>query len=110
MSDARARFAALAARAGDRIDVAEAALVIAQEEYPQLDVAAYLARLDDLAAEARADLRADMSPAEQVAQLNHFLFAVLRFAGNNQHYYDPRNSFLNEVLDRRTGIPITLSV
>jgi regulator of sirC expression with transglutaminase-like and TPR domain len=110
MNETRVRFAGLAAERDERINVAEAALLIAQEEYPQLDVQSYLARLDDLAAEARLDLRADMPPAEQVARLNHFLFVVHRFAGNNEHYYDPRNSFLNDVLDRRTGIPITLSL
>jgi regulator of sirC expression with transglutaminase-like and TPR domain len=109
-NETRVRFAGLAAERDEHINVAEAALVIAQEEYPQLDVPAYLARLDDLAAEAGLDLRADMPPAEQVARLNHFLFVVHGFAGNSEHYYDPRNSFLNDVLDRRTGIPITLSL
>src|SRR5262249_45410061 len=106
----RERFAALAAGPDAHIDVAEAALLIAQEEYPQLDVAAYLARLDDLAAQAGADLRAGLPAAEQVARLNHLLLLVLGFKGNDRNYYDPRNSFLNDVLDRRTGIPITLSV
>ena len=51
-----------------------------------------------------------LSPAEQVARLNHFLFVEQRFRGNDDQYYDARNSYLNEVLDRRTGIPISLSV
>jgi len=110
MTDARARFCALARRPDERINVAEAALLIALEEYPQLDIAAYLARLDDLAAQARADLSPEMGVAERVARLNHFLFVHCGFAGNNDKYYDPRNSFLNDVLDRRTGIPITLSI
>jgi regulator of sirC expression with transglutaminase-like and TPR domain len=110
MNETRVRFAGLAAERDEYINVAEAALLIAQEEYPELDVPAYLARLDDLAAEARLALRADMPPAEQVARLNHFLFVVHGFAGNSEHYYDPRNSFLNDVLDRHTGIPITLSL
>lgn len=107
---ARARLRSLASGPDDRINVAEAALVIAQEEYPYLDVAAYLRRLDELAAEARADMRPGIQPAEQVARLNHLLFVEHGFRGNDDNYYDPRNSFLNDVLDRRTGIPITLSL
>ena len=110
MSAARERFAALAAAPDERINVAEAALFIAQEEYPRLEIGAYLARFEELADAARLDVHCDMSPAEQVARLNHFLFVVQRFTGNNDDYYNPRNSFLNEVLDRHTGIPITLSV
>lgn len=110
MSDARARLATLASGPDERIDVAEAALLIAEEEYPNLDVPAYLRRLDDLALGARGHIRRDVAAAEQVALLNHFLFVERRFAGNNKQYYDPRNSFLNEVLDRHTGIPITLAV
>ena len=110
MNEARQRLAAVAAGRDERIDVAEAALLIAQEEYPQLDIVAYLAQLDELAARARAAMRPAMTAAEQVAHLNHFLFVESGFAGNNDDYYDPRNSFLNEVIDRRTGIPITLSV
>jgi len=94
----------------ERLDVALAALLIAQEEYPHLDVAGYLGRLDELAAEARSTVRADLPPADQVAQLNHYLFVKEGFTGNSNNYYDPRNSFLNDVLDRRTGIPITLSI
>jgi regulator of sirC expression with transglutaminase-like and TPR domain len=101
---------ALAAQPDDRIDVAEAALLIAQEEYPTLDVRAYLARLDGLAGDARHRMRANTSPAAQVERLNHFLFVECGFAGNNERYYDPRNSYLNDVIDRRTGIPITLSL
>lgn len=110
MSDARKRFAELALGPDDRIDLAEAALLIAQEEYPSLDIAAYVGRLDDLAAAAAAEVLPGLAPAEQIARLNHFLFVDCGFAGNSEHYYDPRNSFLNDVLDRRTGIPITLSL
>src|SRR5215470_11200034 len=110
MNEARKRLAAVATGADDRIDVAEAALLIAQEEYPNLDVEAYVARLDEIADAARSDVRPQMVPAEQVARLNHFLFVERGFAGNNESYYDPRNSYLNDVLDRRTGIPITLSL
>jgi regulator of sirC expression with transglutaminase-like and TPR domain len=93
-----AAFAALVARPDDEIDLAVAALLIAEMEYPGLELAPYLARLDDLAARARG------------RDLAEFLFADEGFAGNRDHYEDARNSLLNDVLDRRTGIPITLSV
>ena len=105
--DPRARFAALAAQ--PEPDLAEAALWLAAEEYPALDVAAYLARLDALAAEARPALAGAESCAGRVARLNRFLFVECGFRGNREDYYDPRNSYLNEVLERRTGIPISLS-
>ena len=110
MPDVRSRFAAIAARPDQKIDLAEAALLIAQEEYPDLSVSAYLRRLDDLAARVRPFLQPGMSADEQVGCLNHFLFVESGFIGNDERYYDARNSYLNEVLDRRTGIPITLSV
>ncbi len=93
-----------------QLNLAHAALVIAAEEYPQLDVAAYLARIDELAANFRQRLRADITPAETLALLNHYMFEELGFAGNSDDYYDPRNSYLNEVIERKLGIPITLSL
>ncbi len=110
MSPAHQRLSVLAGGPDEAIDVAEAALLIAQEEYPRLDVAAYLARLDALAQGASAVMEDRMAPAEHVARLNRFLFADCGFSGNHDSYYDPRNSFLNEVIDRRMGIPITLSI
>ena len=85
------------------------ALLIARIEYPTLDVRPYLNRLDVLGREA--SLRLAAAPAElRVQALNHFLFDEMQFTGNTENYGDPRNSFLNEVLDRRTGIPISLAV
>lgn len=101
------RFAALAGGPGD---LAAACLAIAQDEYPDLDVAASLAELDAMAATVRSRLAADAFAEQRVAALNHHLFAELGFRGNADAYYDPRNSYLNEVLARRTGIPITLSI
>lgn len=94
----------------EQIDLALASLVIASDEYPDLDVAAYLRRIDELALTLRRRLRADISPADTLAMLNRYLFEELGFAGNSDDYYDPRNSYLNDVIDRRLGIPITLSV
>ena len=96
--------------------LAEAALVIARIEYPRLDADACLTRLDAMGEAARriverhTQTAADPSTLGCVAALNEFLFEELAFAGNQDSYEDPRNSCLNEVLDRRTGIPITLAI
>jgi regulator of sirC expression with transglutaminase-like and TPR domain len=100
-----------------------AALLIARIEYPTLDVRPYLNQLDALGREACLRLgaasvapkvntppRVDPERHARVLALNHFLFDELQFNGNTSHYQDPRNSFLNEVLERRTGIPISLGV
>ena len=96
--------------------VAHAALVIARLEYRHLDPGPYLARLDEMGAAARAaiDRRAGATSKDStraaIDALNHYLFSELGFAGNHDRYDDPRNSCLNQVLDRRVGIPITLAV
>jgi len=106
----RDAFAEVLRAPDERIDLARSALLIAAEEYPALDIARYLARLDELAREVAPRLLPARTAAERVAVLNRFLFAERGFAGNREHYEDPRNSFLNEVLDRCAGIPITLSL
>ena len=92
------------------ISLAEAALLIAGHGYPDLNVAAYLSRIEELAYMLRLRIDEEYSVTERISALNQFLFGELGFAANTDDYYDPRNSFLNEVLERRTGIPITLSV
>lgn len=104
------RWREIAALPDDRINLAEAALLIAAEEYPGLGVEAYLGRLGEMAAALGRRLRHDISTTDAIIALNHYLFQELGFAGNTQEYYDPRNSFLNDVIDRRLGIPITLSI
>ncbi|NIR59709.1 MAG: tetratricopeptide repeat protein [Gammaproteobacteria bacterium] len=94
----------------EAIDLAQAALLLARDEYPELEVERYIARLDRLAELVRERLSADAEPTDVLLTLNEFLFEEQGFAGNIEDYYDPRNSFLNEVLDRRMGIPITLSI
>src|SRR4051812_8622067 len=91
--------------------LAPAALAIARVEYPSLDPAPYLQRLERMgeAAEGRLQRNAHAGPAAQIATLNAYLFEELGFSGNATRYDDPRNSFLNEVLDRRLGIPISLA-
>ena len=103
-------------------DLAAAALMIARVECPTLDAGPYLDRLDELGEEAHrrvaaAPVERDTTPSRvdpdgyaRVMALNDYLFNELHFVGNAVHYEDPRNSFLNEVLDRRTGIPITLAL
>jgi regulator of sirC expression with transglutaminase-like and TPR domain len=92
------------------ISLAEAALLIAGHGYPDLNVAAYLSRIEELAYMLNLRIDEDDSVPERISALNQFLFGDLGFAPNPEDYYDPRNSFLNEVLERRTGIPITLCV
>lgn len=92
------------------IPLVEAALLMASEEYPQLEVGPYLDRLDEIAAAAKPQVHARNDPRQKAAAINDVLFESYGFRGNIQEYYDPRNSFLNDVIDRRLGIPITLSV
>lgn len=88
-----------------------AALTIARVEYPALDMEPYLDRVEELGRTARSRLGGNpTASSETIATLNEYLFEEERFTGNRDRYEDPRNSFLNEVLDRRTGIPISLAV
>jgi regulator of sirC expression with transglutaminase-like and TPR domain len=106
----RERFAALATLPDSQIALDEAALWIAAEEYPELDVAGYMGELDALAEAARSRLLTARGDTERITQLNRFLFVESGFHGNRDDYHDPRNSYLNEVLERRCGIPISLSL
>ena len=101
-------FAELVAR--DQFNLAEASLLLAQDAYPSLDVPAYLAMLDDIAGRIQQRIAGDALAEQRVLALNHCLFYEMRFSGNIDDYYDPRNSYLNEVMDRRTGTPISLSI
>ena len=107
--ETRKAFAALLSLPDDAIDLGHAALLIAREEYPDLDVGRYLARLDGMAEEIARRMRSREGATSLIAHLNRLLFEEMGFRGNREEYYDPRNSFLNDVLDRRIGIPITLS-
>ena len=108
--------ALLAATNAPGIGLAQAALAIARIEYPRLDPGPYLARLDAMGESARQAIArqsdATRSPTAfaRISALNDYLFTELHFVGNRDKYEDPRNSCLNEVLERRTGIPITLSL
>jgi regulator of sirC expression with transglutaminase-like and TPR domain len=107
-SDAAREFARYVARPPEDILLDRAALLLARTEYPALDIGGQLARLDALA--ARAQCGSHLPPRVNIANLNRLLFEEEGFTGNEKDYDDPRNSYLNDVLDRKTGIPITLSL
>ena len=92
------------------LDLAEAALLIAAEEYPDLRPVVYLNQIARMSSELKQRIRAEVEPQRVVERANTYFFEELHFKGNREEYYDPRNSFLNEVIDRRVGIPITLAV
>jgi regulator of sirC expression with transglutaminase-like and TPR domain len=106
----RAELARIAGLPDAEIDLAEAALWIAAEEHAGVDVRACLRRLDALAEALARDWPARGGLADRVARLNRHLFAEHGFRGNQRDYYDPRNSFLDQVIERRLGIPITLAI
>ena len=93
----------------EKIDLAEAALHIAAEEYPDLDIPTYLQQLRGWGEEMKRSI-SSRSLLEKIEKINDWFYDRLHFSGNVDNYYDPKNSFLNEVIDRRKGIPITLSV
>jgi regulator of sirC expression with transglutaminase-like and TPR domain len=105
-------FREMVSRPPEQVDLAAAALLIALDEYPGLNVSGYLDRIHVLAERTSAQLHFDAAqrPMETIESINYQLFEIEGFRGNQENYYDPRNSFLNDVLDRKTGIPITLSV
>ena len=105
---ARASFAELVS--GRDLDLARAALLIAAEEYPQLTPEPYLQRLDLLAEKVKDRLADESAPPLILTEISKLLFEEEGFRGNSDAYYDPRNSFLNDVLDRKLGIPLTLVI
>jgi regulator of sirC expression with transglutaminase-like and TPR domain len=107
---AAARFRDLVNRPDEEIDLAEAALLIGKTAYADLDVDRYLDRIEQLATDLKARLPGGSADTDRILALNKFLFEEQGFAPNTENYYDPRNSFLNDVLERRLGIPISLSI
>lgn len=104
------RLAKIAEVSEQELNLAEAALLIAMDEYPGLDVDAYLRQIDELATGVLQRLPAQAGLEDTLVTLNQFLFVEQGFSGDTENFDDPRNSFLNEVLDRKRGIPITLSI
>jgi regulator of sirC expression with transglutaminase-like and TPR domain len=103
-------FAELLSRDDGGIELARACLQIAEDAYPGLDVDGYVGEIERFAKRLRARLAPGTAAEDRIIALNEFLFGDLGFSGNADDYYDPRNSYLNEVIDRRKGIPITLAV
>ncbi|HET9643616.1 MAG TPA: tetratricopeptide repeat protein [Burkholderiaceae bacterium] len=102
-------FAALVADDAG-LALTEAAISVAQDEDPRLDIQSVLAEIDELAARLKRRLPADAVPMQRLRLLNHYFFHELGFAGNVNDYYDPANSYLHKVLATRRGVPITLAL
>ncbi|HSX61770.1 MAG TPA: tetratricopeptide repeat protein [Tahibacter sp.] len=92
------------------ISLLSAALLVAKDEYPSLSCTSYELRVDEYASRLTAELPTQASDALRLSRLNRFLFEDLGFAGDEHDYFNPRNSYLNEVLDRRLGNPISLAI
>ena len=106
----RHRFLTEVGKADEEVNLARAALMVAREEYPQLSEERYLGRLDQLAEETRDRLDDENAHLVVLQELLSSLYNRHGFRGNREAYYDPRNSFLNDVLDRGLGIPLTLGI
>ncbi len=100
----------LAAYGDDELPLLDTALLIARDEYPALDAASYSSAIQGYADSLRPTMERDIDLPAKLTAINRYLFEELGFAGNNQQYDDPRNSYLNEVFDRKLGIPISLAV
>jgi regulator of sirC expression with transglutaminase-like and TPR domain len=107
---ARQRFRQLAQLPDAALDLTEASLVIAQETYPGIDVRTYVKQLDHWSEEIRSRLAGSRDVERVVEEINHLLFELEGFHGEGDDYYDLRNTFLNEVLDRHAGLPLALSI
>jgi regulator of sirC expression with transglutaminase-like and TPR domain len=92
----------------EELDVEEGSLLLAKTQYPEINIEAYQAVFDSYASDLREQIKDSPSVENTIASINHFLFNELRYHGNEEHYYDPENSYLNRVVDRRTGNPVTL--
>jgi regulator of sirC expression with transglutaminase-like and TPR domain len=93
---------------GEDFDVEEGAWLLAQTQYPQINLEAYKALLDNYAGELRERIAGDTTARQILGTINNYIFDDLGFHGNEENYYDPENSYLNRILDRRTGDPINL--
>jgi regulator of sirC expression with transglutaminase-like and TPR domain len=106
----RGEFEAIVRRPDGEIDLGLAALLIAREEYPLMETGPYLRRMEEMAAEARDLVGAERHPRSIATGVSRYLFAEMGFAGASEEYFNPCASYLNDVLDRRIGIPLSLSL
>ncbi|MGB3534749.1 MAG: transglutaminase-like domain-containing protein [Microcoleaceae cyanobacterium] len=109
-SQAKQNFYQQINQSDSQIDLALSALYIAQNQFNEINPQQYIHALDAIAAEIKARLPQSRYPLKIIQTINKYLFQELGFIGNYENYYDPLNSYLNQVIKRRTGIPITLSV
>jgi len=110
VTDPYREFRQAVERPEDGIDLGRVALTIALADYPDLDIAGYIRRIDALAMDVSQRAGAHADVFRSIAALNFVLFKEQGFRGNRDDYYDPKNSFLNDVIDRKRGLPITLSI
>lgn len=102
------RFLAFCLTQGEELDIELGALLLAQTQYPDINIQAYQALFDNYAADLREQIGPGHSSEQIIAIINHYLFDELGFSGNEENYYDPDNSYLNRVVDQRSGNPISL--
>ena len=102
------RFLAFCLSQSEELELEQGAFLLAQTQYPDINLEAYQALLDSYASDLRQALQPGASGESIIATINHFLFEHLGYGGNEENYYDPENSYLNRVMDRRTGNPISL--
>lgn len=95
---------------GADFDLATGALLVASTDDPNVDISGCCANLDRMAEAARARMPSEPGPLEELNAITDLLFGVIGFTGNRDDYYNPNNSYLHQVLERRLGIPITLSL
>jgi regulator of sirC expression with transglutaminase-like and TPR domain len=110
MTDSLSRFLVEIDRADREINLARAGLYVAQIEYPDLDLDRYLGILEIMATEVSRRLPKTRYPLKVIQTINQYLYTDNNFRGNEQDYYNPKNSFLNDVIDLQTGIPLTLAI
>ncbi len=108
--NADTQFLAFCLRQGEDFDIEEGVLLLAQTQFPSINTSAYGALLDSFASDLRLAVDPNSDADQILADINDYLFAQLGFAGNEENYYQPENSYINCVLDRRTGNPISLSL
>lgn len=106
----RADFERMVKRPEPSFELARAALLVAAESNPAVDVDGHLHTLESWAEQLRARLQPDWNNLQKLARLRNFVYEELRFRGDHEDYYSPSNSLLNEVMERRLGIPLTLSI
>ncbi len=109
-AEARRQFRQYAEGEIGNADLARGALLIALEDYPHLDIEVYLRKLDDLAQRVREKCSPGEPPVFMLGHLHREMFDVDGYRGDAVSYYDPKNAYLNEVIDRRIGLPLTLSI